>query len=196
MWRTFTSYSLPAFTGAFWASPCRYLNPKALSRELRCKKDDFLENRRGIVVSTLTAMCCMGLISLYQIGIIRHLPELPMKGLDADKVDASEEAYRHLDMGDAFIGMASYAVTAGLAAMGGKERARTDPWIPLALAAKAGADAAQAARLTYDQFARHRAGCMWCLIAAAATMTTALLAVPEAKSAYRAARSRHSTLQS
>lgn len=170
------------------------MNPKALSKELRGKKGGFLDNRRSIVISTLTAMCCMGLISLYQMGIIKHLPELPIKGLDADKVDASEEAYRHLDMGDAFIGEGSYAVTAGLAAMGGKERAKTDPWIPLALAAKAGADAAQAARLTYDQFARHRAGCMWCLIAAAATVTTAVLAMPEAKSAYRAVR-RRSTRQ-
>ncbi len=54
---------------------------------------------------------------------------------DADKVDASEEAYSHLQMGDAFIGLGSYAATMGLAAMGAKDRAKAQPWIPLALAA-------------------------------------------------------------
>ncbi len=39
----------------------------------------------------------------------------------------------------------------GLAAIGGKNRVKEQPWIPLALAAKAGADALQAAKLTYDQ---------------------------------------------
>ncbi len=38
-------------------------------------------------------------------------------------------------MGDAFIGLGSYAATMGLAAMGAKDRAKTQPWIPLALAA-------------------------------------------------------------
>src|SRR5207249_1664995 len=77
----------------------------------------------------------------------------------------------------------SYAATMGLAAMGPKNRDKTQPWIPLALAAKTTADAAQAAKLTYDQFAKHKAACMWCLIAAAATLVSAALAVPEAREA-------------
>jgi hypothetical protein len=66
------------------------------------------------------------------------------------------------------------------------DRSRMQPWIPLALAAKAGFDAFQAAKLTYDQYAKHRAACMWCLIAAAAaTLARAALVVPEAKAALR-----------
>ena len=53
------------------------------------------------------------------------------------------------------------------------------------MAVKAGFDALQAARLTYDQFARHRAACVWCLIASAATFATSALVVPEARSAVR-----------
>lgn len=125
----------------------------------------------------------MGLIALYQMGVIRHLPEPALPGLDGEKVDASDEAYSHLQMGDAFLGLGSYAATMGLAAMGGKKRASAQPWIPLVLAAKAGADAAQAAKLTYDQFAKHKAACFWCLIAAGATFVTAALAIPEARAA-------------
>lgn len=137
------------------------------------------------MIASMTAIGCMGLIALYQIGVIKHLPEPPLPALDADKVDASEEAYSHLQMGDAFIGLGSYAATMGLAAMGAKDRAKTQPWIPLALAAKAGVDALQAAKLTYDQYAKHRAACFWCLVAAAATFVTAALVVPEARAAAR-----------
>ncbi|PZR77136.1 MAG: vitamin K epoxide reductase, partial [Chthoniobacterales bacterium] len=142
------------------------------------------------VVASLTAVGCMGLIALYQIGVIKHLPEPPLPGLDADEVDASTEGYSHLQMGDAFIGLGTYAMTMGLAAMGPKDRAQTRPWIPLALAAKTTADAAQAAKLTYDQFAKHKAACMWCLIAAAATFVSAALAFPEAGAAVRELRDR------
>ena len=134
---------------------------------------------------SLTAIGCMGLIALYQMGIIKHLPEPDVPGLDADKVDASEEAYSYLETPDAAIGLGSYAVTLGLAAMGGKDRAKTHPWIPLALAAKTVADAGQAAKLAYDQFAKHKAACMWCLIAAAATFVSAALAIPEANMSIR-----------
>lgn len=161
------------------------MTAKELSRELRTGSGNFLEERRGVIALSLTAIGCMGLIVLYQTGIIRRLPDLPLPLMDADKVDASDEAYSHLQMGDAIIGLGSYAVTLGLAAMGSKERARKQPWIPLALAAKATTDAAQAARLSYDQWAKHRAFCIWCLIAAAATFATVPLVMGEAAEAVR-----------
>ncbi len=68
--------------------------------------------------------------------------------------------------------------------MGAKNRAETQPWIPLALLAKTGADAAQAARLTVDQWTKHKAFCFWCLLAAAATFAALPLAVPEALKAF------------
>lgn len=166
------------------------MNPAALSEQLRHGSGSFLDERRAVVCCSLGAMACMGLIALYQMGVIKHLPEPNLPGLDADKVDASEEAYGHLQMGDAFLGMGSYAATAGLAAMGAINRSRTQPWIPLALAAKTTVDALQAAKLTYDQFAKHKAACLWCLIAAAATFASAALAVPEATEAARSLKDR------
>lgn len=161
------------------------MKPETLSRELRLESDGYLRNRRAVVGMSLTAIGSMGLITAYQTGLIRHLPEPPLPGLDAEKVDASAEAYAKLDMPDAALGLGSYAVTLGLAAMGGKDRASTHPWIPLALAAKAGVDAAQAAKLTYHQYSKHRAACLWCLVAAGATFATAALVLPEARAAAR-----------
>jgi len=156
------------------------MTPKQLSRQLREDEDHSLVRRRGIVACGLAAAGAMGVITLYQIGIIKHLPEPPLPGFDADKVDASEEAYSYFQTPDAFIGLGSYAATMGLAAMGAKNRAETRPWLPLVLLAKTTADAAQAARLTIDQWTKHKAFCFWCLLAAAATFAALPLAVPEA----------------
>lgn len=159
--------------------------PRKLSRQLRCETGGYLKQRRGIVALSLGAIGCMGIITLYQTGLIRHIPEPRLPGLDADKVDASDEAYENLDTPDAVIGLGSYALTLALAAMGGKKRVRQKPWLPLLLMAKAGLDAAQAGKLTYDQYDRHRAACSWCLLAAGATFATAALALPETRAALR-----------
>ncbi|MGI8436890.1 MAG: vitamin K epoxide reductase family protein [Chthoniobacterales bacterium] len=127
------------------------MTPKQLSHQLRNESGGFLEERRSVIALSLTAIGCMGLIAAYQMGLIRRLPDLPGSWMDAEKVDASDEAYEKLSTPDAFIGLGSYAVTMGLAAMGGKNRATEMPLVPLALAAKATFDAAQAAKLSYDQ---------------------------------------------
>ena len=159
------------------------MTPRQLSVELRTGQGSYLPHRRGIVACGMAAAGAMGIITLYQIGLIKHLPEPPLPGFNADKVDASEEAYSYFKTPDAFIGLGSYAATMGLAAMGGKDRAKTQPWIPLALLAKVVADAAQAAKLTLDQWTKHKAFCFWCLLAATATFVSLPLAVPEALAA-------------
>lgn len=161
------------------------MQPAQLSNELRHGSGPFLDRRRRILALALTASGSMGLIALYQMGILRHIPEPPLPRLDADRVDASEEAYEKLQSPDAVIGLASYAVTALLAAAGPANRARTQSWLPLAMAGKIGLDATQAAKLSWDQWARHRAFCSWCLLAAGATFATVPLAIPEAREALR-----------
>ena len=156
-----------------------------LSRQLRQGSDEAIVRRRRIVGLSLVAMGSMGLISLYQMGLIAHLPDPPLPGFDADTVDASAEAYAKLSMPDGVLGLGSYAVTTALAAMGGQDRALTQSWIPLALAAKVAFDAAQAAKLSVDQWTKHRALCVWCLLAAGATFASVPLVVPEARAALR-----------
>lgn len=156
-----------------------------LSRELRRGQSAHLSRRRRVVALSLVASGSMSLITLYQMGLIRHLPEPPFPMMDADKVDASAEAYQRFSMPDAILGLGSLAATMGLAAMGGKDRARTAPWIPIALAAKVAFDVLNAGKLSVDQWTKHRAFCFWCLIAAGATFATAPLVVPEALEALR-----------
>ncbi|HET8627675.1 MAG TPA: vitamin K epoxide reductase family protein [Thermomicrobiales bacterium] len=160
-------------------------SPSELSRQLREGVGPDLARRRGIVGLSLAAMGSMGLVTLYQMGILRRLPEPPLPHFDAECVDASAEAYAALAMPDGALALMSYAVTLALAAAGGAERARDRPWLPLALAAKVAFDTAEAVRLTADQWTKHRAFCFWCLLAAGATVATAPLAAAEAVAAAR-----------
>ncbi len=161
------------------------MKPEELSRQLREGRGKFLRHRRGVAGLALTAAGSMGLVSLYQIGIIKHLPDPPLPYFSSDKVDAGAEAYSMLSMPDAPIGLGSYAATLALAAMGSEDRAAERPWIPLALAAKVALDAAQAGKLSVDQWTKHRAFCFWCLIAAGATFATVPLVIPETRVALR-----------
>lgn len=164
------------------------MKPEELSEQLREGSGEFLERRRKIARLALLAAGSMGVISLYQIGVIKHLPDPPLPGFDSDRVDASGEAYSMFQMPDGPIGLGSYAATLGLAAMGGKDRAEEHPLIPLALAAKVAFDALQAGKLTVDQITKHRALCSYCLVAAGATFATVPLVLLEALAALRALR--------
>jgi hypothetical protein len=163
-------------------------NPEQLSRELRTADDPHMRQRRHVVCPSLVSAACMGVIAAYQIGLTKHVPEPPLPLLDADKVDASGQAYEKLSTGDAFLGFVSYGVTMLLAAMGGSRRHETHPYVPLAMGAKAKVDAVQAAKLTIDQWVRHRAFCSWCLTAAASTFAVIPAVLPERRAALRTLR--------
>ncbi len=164
------------------------MKPAQISDALRTGDGEHLRHRRRILSLALGAAGSMGVISLYQMGVIRHIPEPPLPGLNADKVDASAEAYSYFATPDAVLGFASYGGTMVLAAMGAPDRARSRPWIPLALMGKVVGDALQAARLTVDQWTKHRAFCGWCLLAAGLTFATVPEALPEARAAWRTLR--------
>lgn len=106
------------------------MKPETLSRQLREGSGRSLARRRGIVGLSLVSVNAMGLIALYQTGIIEHLPEPPLAGLDADKVDASAEAYAYFSTPDAVIGLGSYCRhhgTCGDGRSGSRDQTALDP---------------------------------------------------------------------
>jgi uncharacterized membrane protein len=135
-------------------------------------------------------MGSMGLVAAYQFGLVKSLPEPPLPRLDSDRVDASGEAFEFLRTPDAALGLVSYAATLALAGMGGRDRARDQPWLPLALAAKTVLDAASGIYLGLEQGTKHKRFCTWCLIAAGASIAMVPVAVPEARRSLRHLRRR------
>ena len=160
-----------------------------VSDDLRRRASPHLRQRRRQTALMLGATAAMGVVALYQTGLVRHLPDPPLPGFDSDRVDASGEAYETLKTPDATLGIASYGATLALVGMGGAERAESRPWIPLLAAAKLGYDGAGAAWLTAEQITKHRALCFYCLLASAATWAALAQAVPEARYALRSLRS-------
>ncbi len=163
---------------------------RATSEWLRRGSDDVLGRQRRVVAASLSACAALGVVGLYQTGLLGHLPDPPLPVFDSDRVDASGEAYVGLDAPDALLGVVSYALTAVLAVMAPRDRAARRPLLPIALAAKVVIDALGAGLLTVEQLSRHRRLCAWCLATAAASVYTLPQVVPEARVALRTMRRR------
>lgn len=161
---------------------------EALSEALRTSPEPFVPSRRRVIGWTLGAMAALAPVTAYQVGLLQHLPDPPVRWFDSDRVDASGEAYRPGIVPDGASGLASYAITLLLAGRGEPDRWRNRPWLPLALAGKVLFDTASAAYLTAEQISVHRRLCGWCLVAAAAVAASAPHALPEARAALRGLR--------
>jgi hypothetical protein len=156
-----------------------------LSRELRRARTRELSGRRTVFGLSLAASACMGVVALHQMGILRHVPGLPLPFTDGDRAAASPAAYRRLNTPDAVLSMNTHATTAVLAAMGGKSRASRAPLLPLLLVGKVGYDAWKAATRTVRQFRKGRSMSGWGLLAAGATFAMVPFAIAEAREALR-----------
>ena len=162
------------------------IQPEKLSEDLReTQGDDFLDNRRKITALSLFNIAMMGIISLYQMGVIKKMPEPALPGLDAEKVNGSAQAYELFSTPDAVLGLGSYAATLGLCAMGSSKRSKTLPLIPLLLMLKATIDALASAKLSYDQPTKYKAACLYCIGGALATFAVLPYAWPEARAAWK-----------
>src|SRR5947209_5546245 len=103
------------------------MTPGQLSRELREGDTSDLTRRRWIIGLSVVGSAMGQIVSLYQTGILRRLPDPPLPIFDASRVDASDYAYRRFQTPDGLMMLVSYAFTALLAGAGGKSRARNNP---------------------------------------------------------------------
>jgi hypothetical protein len=145
----------------------------------------YTKNRKIATSLTLVAMGSLAVIAFYQVGLLKRLPEPAVAGLDAEKVNGSAEAYEILGVPDALLGLGSYSVTLGLAALGESNRAKAHPWIPLALLLKCAIDTIEAATLTRKSWVKFKVFSLYSLIAATATFLTFPFVFPEARAAWR-----------
>lgn len=161
-----------------------------ISDDLRLGTDHFIRLRRRAAGLTLASMASFGMVAAYQFGLIRKVPEPGLPGLDADRVDASSEAYAMGKTPDAALGLLSAAVTLALIGRGGRNRAAIAPWVALATAAKVAVDAAGGLVLTAEQGTKHRKFCSWCLAATATALASVPVVLPEARAAWKQLRSK------
>ena len=157
------------------------MNPSQLSRELRLADTDTLTRRRAVVALSNVGALAGIIVSLYQTGVIHHLPDLPGTIWNADKVDASDYAYKRARTPDALMMTVSYGITAWLAGAGGKRRAEELPLLPVALAGKVIGDAFFALKLGREEWKTNHALCWYCQSATLASLASVPLVLPEAR---------------
>ena len=158
--------------------------PQQLRKELQNSEKSDVNLRRAVIGLSLLGIGAMTAVSLFQTGIVKHLPDPPIDGFDSDKVNSSDTAYA-LGVPDGTLSLASLAANIPLAAFGGENRAQEQPLIPLAIAAKSTVEAAVAGWYFYQMPTKEKAWCGYCILGAAANFGIAALTLKEAKRAWK-----------
>ncbi|KAA9327481.1 vitamin K epoxide reductase family protein [Hymenobacter busanensis] len=161
------------------------MNPHTLSHELRNAQTPDLKRRRWIIGLSLLGVALGQIVTLYQTGIIKHLPDPPLDVFDSDKVDASDYAYKRLDLPDAAGMVITYGLTTALASAGGKGRALNQPWLPLLMGAKIAGDVLTNLTLAREEWQENKALCFYCQTASVVSLASLVLAMPEVARAVR-----------
>lgn len=161
--------------------------PPQLRRELQQGETEGLWRRRAIIGCSLVGMAAMAAVSLFQTGVVKHLPDPPLESFDSDKVNSSDTAYM-LGVPDGTLSLASLAANIPLAAFGGARRAREQPAVPLVAAGKAAVEAAVAGWYFYQMPAKEKRWCGYCITGALMNFAVFALTLPEAKEALSALR--------
>lgn len=156
--------------------------PQELRRELQEGDTHDLRRRRKIIGLSLFGIGVTAVISLFQTGIVRHLPDPPIAGFDSDKVMSSDPAYM-FGGADATLALATLAINLPLAAFGGANRACEMPLVPVLATGKSAIDAAFAGWYFYQMPTREKAWCVYCIVTAATIFGIFALTLPEAKAA-------------
>lgn len=165
------------------------LQPFRLSRELREGTGPDLAKRRIGIGLSLVGAVIAGAVTAYQMGLVERLPDiLPGDVWDAEKVDASDYAYRHLQQPDAPMMLVNYGLTAMGIAAGGAHRAAQNPALPIVAAGKPAAGFATCLALARTEWRENRKPSSWRQVATAVFGATMPLALPEAAAAIRGAR--------
>lgn len=161
------------------------MEPQQLSQELREGTSPDLERRRWIVGLSMLGSSMAQIVTLYQTGVLKQLPDLPIPFVDSDRVDASAYAYSRLNTPDGPLMLLNYGITAWLATTGGENRARENPLVPIAMGAKILIDSVAAAELAREEWSENKAFCEYCQIATLCSFASLALAMPEVVTAFQ-----------
>jgi hypothetical protein len=71
-----------------------YMNVMAIRNVLRIGSSEDLDRRSKILCLSAIGLVDFSIISLYQTGVIKKLPDIPLPIFDSNKVNAAESAYQ------------------------------------------------------------------------------------------------------
>jgi hypothetical protein len=161
------------------------MKPQELSRQLREGNNPDLIRRRWIIGLSMVGSTMAEIVSLYQTGILKELPDPPLPFFDSDRVDASNYAYSRLNSPDGFMMLLNYAITGWLAGAGGEDRAHKTPLLPIAMTGKILIDTIASLELAREEWSENKAFCAYCQIATLCSVASLALSIPETLTAVQ-----------
>jgi uncharacterized membrane protein len=154
--------------GAFFKNS----NIDRIASHLRNSVDQRSVLRRKITQLSAMGMLDFAIISLYQTGVLKRLPDFPGKLFDSNKVNASRKAYA-MGLPDGTTGASLFAITMVLANLGGaRALGRAPIWDKLTLAA-VGTGAIAGAEYLFDMLVKQKRICLYCV--SGAVLSAAML---------------------
>jgi uncharacterized membrane protein len=143
-----------------------------LRHDLRDTNEPGILLRRALIGTSLIGIASMAIVTLFQSGAVKHLPDPPIEGFDSDEVNSSDTAFGW-GMPDAPLSIVSHAVNIALATFGGSDRAESQPWAPLLATAAAAPSAAVSAKYVFYQMpVEERGWCPYCIVDGLAHIAT------------------------
>ena len=143
-----------------------------------------LRRRRTIAALAAAGMADFALISLYQLGLVRHLPDPPGRLFASDQVNSSHKAFA-MGVPDGTTGALLYAGTLVLAAFGGTRETGRRPLWSLLLGGAVAAGVVGALDYLRDMIFKQERACPYCLMGAALNFAMVPCVVPEVLSALQ-----------
>jgi len=138
------------------------MNPEKIINTLRKDKSKSLKRRRKLAILSSIGLFDFTIISLFQLGVIRHLPDVPGKLFDSDSVNSSPKAYA-LGFPDGPLSALIYAAILILIGYKGDKKSGRPGWANWALFLLVTGHAAGAADYLKDMI-RQKKICPYCLV--------------------------------
>ena len=160
------------------------LSPSAISRSLRTADTPSLRRRRKVVAWSALGLLDFSIISLYQSGVIRHLPDLPLSRFNSDYVNGSDEAYQW-GAPDAPISAVALALNMVLATAGGSEDTGRHPMWNVLLGLSLAAHAGGAANYLVNMISEQKKVCLYCVAGAGISAVSLTVAWPDVRDSLR-----------
>jgi uncharacterized membrane protein len=155
-------------------------SPQELRRDARTDRSPHMRRRRATVAVSLLGIASMAFTTMLQMGMVRRLPDPPIRRFNTKRVNLSEEAFSYGGP-DSPIVILMHAINMVLATTGGADRARHHPVLPILAASLAGAQSAMAAKYLFYQMPYvDEAYCPYCIVDAFTHFATLGLVLPEA----------------
>lgn len=133
--------------------------------ELRKRENPELTRKRQIAVLAGIGLIDFIIISFYQLGIIKRLPDVPGKYFDSNYVNASREAYK-MGVPDGPVSALVYTLILVLIGVKGTERSGRKSIWDLLLGGAITANAGGAAQYLYVMFFKQKRICLYCVTGA------------------------------